>query len=41
MTRFKNLGEHQLIQIAEKIGSTDLELQEEWYSRYGMSFPYT
>ena len=40
MTQHKNLGENQLIQMAGKVGMQDLELNEEWFSRYAMNFPY-
>jgi hypothetical protein len=40
MTQYKNLGENQLIIMAGKVGMQDLELNAEWFDRYGMNFPY-
>jgi hypothetical protein len=37
---FKNLSEHQLINFARDKGLHDKELNDEWYKRYGMNFPY-
>jgi hypothetical protein len=40
MTSYKNLSENQLVIMAGKVGMQDLELNEEWFARYGMNFPY-
>jgi hypothetical protein len=40
MTIYESLTVHQLILMAGKVGTHDLELNEEWNSRFGMNFPY-
>lgn len=36
----EHLSEKELLELANRIGSHSRELNEEWFKRFGLNFPY-